>query len=148
HRVSNPAPGAQITELKLFGGRLAIALNTGHSLGGVQAWLQDLDGSHRHLVKGQSQGEADRAYVGLSFDGGAFYFAQICMGDPSACRGHRNAYRYAGGKLTSASIPLDVGGFAQAGGQSYWVTENYGSCVDTEANDAPCVVQREALAFN
>ncbi len=44
------------------------------------------------------------------------YFAQICSGDPSGCPGHGIAYRYASGKLETASVPLDLGGFAQARG--------------------------------
>jgi hypothetical protein len=147
-RVPSPAPGAQVNEVKLFGQRLAIALNTGRALSSVQAWLEELDGTRRHLVRAQSQGEADRQYVGLSFDGGAFYFAQVCEGDPSGCPGHGTAYRYASGKLTKAPVPLDLGGFAQASGQSYWVTENYGSCVDMNADDAPCLVQKATLTFN
>ena len=148
HRVASPAPGAQVSEVKLFGRRLAISLNTGRALGSVQAWLEELDGTHRHLVRAQSQGEADRVYRGLSFDGGAFYFAQICEGDPSGCAGHGNAYRYASGKLTKAPVPLDLAGFAQASGQSYWVTESFGACLNSVAEDAPCLVQKSALTFH
>ena len=147
-RVPSPVTGARITEIKLFGQELALSLNTGRTLNDVQAWLQELDGSRKHLVRAQSSGEAGRRYLGLSFDGSAFYFAQVCEGDPSGCPGHGTAYRYSSGKLTKASIPLDLGGFAQAGGQSYWVTANYGSCVDSNADDAPCLVQKAALTFN
>ena len=110
------------------------------SLGDAQVWLQELDGSRRQLVRKVSSGEADRSFVGLSFDGGALYFAQICSGDPSGCPGHGIAYRYASGKLETASVPLDLGGFAQAAGTSYWVTQHYGDCLDDEGADAPCVI--------
>jgi hypothetical protein len=142
-----PTPRGTISELKLFGGRLAIALNSGASLGDAQVWLQQLDGSRRRLVRKVSSGEADRSFVGLSFDGGALYFAQICSGDPSGCPGHGIAYRFASGRLTKASVPLDLGGFAQAGGSSYWVTQHYGDCLDDEGADAPCVIDKARLTF-
>src|SRR5262249_40150978 len=147
-RVPSPVKGATIEEVRLFGHELAITLNSGHSLGDVQAWLQELDGTRRHLVRQVSSGEADRVFHGLAFDGGALYFAQSCLGDPSGCPGHGFAYRYASGKLTKASIPLDVAGFAQAAGTSYWVTENYGDCLNDVGEDAPCDVQSATLAFN
>jgi hypothetical protein len=84
---------------------------------------------------------------GNSFDGGALYFAQICSGDPSGCPGHGIAYRYRSGKLAKASVPLDLGGFAQAAGTSYWVTQHYGDCLDDEGADAPCVIDRAQLRF-
>ena len=94
-----------------------------------------------------SSGEADRSYVGLSFDAGALYFAQICSGDPSGCPGHGIAYRYRSGRVTTASVPLDLGGFAQARGESYWVTQSYGACLDEQGEDAPCSVERTQLRF-
>ena len=142
-----PTPRGTISEIELFGGRLALSLNSGASLGDAQVWLQQLDGSRRQLVRKVSSGEADRSFVGLSFDGTNLYFAQICSGDPSGCPGHGIAYRYASGKLETASVPLDLGGFAQAAGTSYWVTQNYGSCVDEKADDAPCVVDKAQLTF-
>jgi hypothetical protein len=142
-----PTPRGTISEIKLFGGKLALALNSGSSEGDAQVWLQDLDGSRRTLVRKVSSGEADRSLVGLSFDKRALYFAQICSGDPSGCPGHGIAYRYASGKLATASVPLDLGGFAQAGGTSYWVTQHYGDCLDDEGADAPCVIDRAELRF-
>jgi hypothetical protein len=140
-------PHGTISEIKLFGGRLALSLNSGSTLNDSQVWLQDLDGSHRTLVRKASSGESDRSFVGLSFDGGALYFAQICSGDPSGCHGHGAAYRYASAKLTQATVPIDLGGFAQAGGNSYWVTQHYGACLDDAGEDAPCAVERERLTF-
>jgi hypothetical protein len=142
-----PTPRGTISEIELFGGRLAISLNSGASLGDAQVWLQQLDGSRRRLVRKVSSGEADRSFVGLSFDGAALYFAQICSGDPSGCPGHGIAYRYASGKPAKASVPLDLGGFAQAAGTSYWVTQNYGDCLDDEGTDAPCVIEKAQLTF-
>jgi hypothetical protein len=142
-----PTPRGTISEIDLLGGRLALSLNSGSSLGDAQVWLQRLDGSRRRLVRKVSSGEADRSFVGLSFDGGALYFAQVCSGDPSGCPGHGIAYRYASGKPATASVPLDLGGFAQAAGASYWVTQNYGSCVDAKGEDAPCVIDRAQLEF-
>jgi hypothetical protein len=142
-----PTPRGTISEIDLFGGRLAIALNSGGTLGDEQVWLQEVDGSRRTLVRKVSSGEADRSFVGLSFDGGALYFAQVCSGDPSGCPGHGIAYRYASGKLRTASVPLDLGGFAQAAGSSYWVTQHYGDCLDDEGADAPCVIDKAQLTF-
>jgi len=142
-----PMPRGTISEIELFGGRLAIALNSGATLGDARVWLQEIDGSRRVLVRKVSSGEADRSFVGLSFDGGALYFAQICSGDPSGCPGHGIAYRYASGKTRTASVPLDLGGFAQAAGVSYWVTQHYGDCLDDEGADAPCVIDRAQLRF-
>ena len=148
HRVSMPVKGARIDELSLFGGELGIGLNTGKLPGDVQAWVQKLDGSHRHLVRMVSSGEADRAFVGLSFDGGALTFAQSCSGDPSGCTDHAVVYRYKSGKLTTSAVPpKDVAGFAFAAGTGYWISENYGSCVDQEANPAPCLIQSAPLQF-
>ena len=73
--------------------------------------------------------------------------SQICSGDPSGCPGHGIAYRYASGKTRTASVPLDLGGFAQAAGVSYWVTQHYGDCLDDEGADAPCVIDRAQLRF-
>jgi hypothetical protein len=145
HRV--PTPRGTISEIELVGGRLAIALNSGSSEGDAQVWLQGLDGRRRTLVRKVSSGEADRSFVGLSFDGGALYFAQVCSGDPSGCPGHGIAYRSVSGRLETASVPLDLGGFAQAAGSSYWVTQHFGDCLDDEGADAPCVVERAKLRF-
>ncbi len=147
-RVPSPVTGARISEVKLFGQELAISLDTGRTLNDVQAWLQELDGSRKRLVRAQSSGEAGRQYVGLVLRRRRVLLRADLRGDPSGCPGHGTAYRYASGKLTKASVPLDLAGFAQAGGQSYWVTENYGSCVDINADDAPCLVQKAALTFN
>ncbi|HEY6890286.1 MAG TPA: hypothetical protein VI300_20955 [Solirubrobacter sp.] len=148
HKVAAPGGGgALLYELGLFGNRLAVSLNDGHTEGDAQVWLQELDGTRRQLVRKVSSGEADRSFVGLSFDGGALYFAQICSGDPSGCTGHGIAYRYRSGRVTTASVPLDLGGFAQAGGESYWVTQNYGACLDEQGEDAPCSVERTTLRF-
>ena len=139
--------GALLYELGLLGHQLAISLNDGGTEGDAQVWLQELDGSRRHLVRKVSSGEADRSFVGLSFDGGALYFAQICSGDPSGCPGHGSAYRYRSRRTSTASVPLDLGGFAQARGESYWVTQNYGACLDEQGEDAPCSVERTRLRF-
>ncbi|MDA0159219.1 hypothetical protein OM076_02990 [Solirubrobacter ginsenosidimutans] len=139
--------GALLYELGLLGNQLAISLNDGGTEGDAQVWLQELDGSRRHLVRKVSSGEGDRSYVGLSFDGGALYFAQVCSGDPSGCPGHGIAYRYRSGRVSTASVPLDLGGFAQANGASYWVTQNYGACLDEQGEDAPCSVERTRLRF-
>ena len=148
HKIAAPSGGgALLYELGLFGKRLAVSLNSGHSLGDAQVWLQELDGSRRQLVRKVSSGEADRSFVGLSFDGGALYFAQICSGDPSGCPGHGIAYRYRSGRSTTASVPLDLGGFAQARGEAYWITQHYGDCLDEQGEDAPCSVERSRLRF-
>ena len=115
-----PMPRGTISEIKLFGGRLAIALNSGPSLGDAQVWLQEVDGSRRVLVR---------------------------KVDPSGCPGHGIAYRYASGRTRTASVPLDLGGFAQAAGVSYWVTQHYGDCLDDGGADAPCVIDRAELRF-
>jgi hypothetical protein len=139
--------GALLYELGLFGRRLAVSLNDGGTEGDAQVWLQELDGTRRQLVRKVSSGEADRSFVGLSFDGGALFFAQVCSGDPSGCRGHGIAYRYRSGRSMTAPVPLDLGGFAQASGEAYWITENYGACLDEQAEDAPCSVERTQLRF-
>jgi hypothetical protein len=142
------APRGTISELALHGSELAITLNSGADLGDSQVWLQRLDGTHAKLVRKVSSGESDRWFVGPSFDRGAFYFAQVCAGDPAGCHGHGTAYRYRAGRLTSATVPLDLSGFAQAGGWSYWVTERYGACLDDAGEDAPCTVERTKLSFS
>jgi hypothetical protein len=147
-KVATPGGGgALLYELGLLGNRLAISLNDGGTEGDAQVWLQELDGSRRHLVRKVSSGEADRSFAGLSFDGGALYFAQICSGDPSGCPGHGIAYRYRSGRVSTAFVPLDLGGFAQARGESYWVTQSYGACIDEQGEDAPCSVERTRLRF-
>ena len=143
-----PTPRGTISEIKLFGGRLALALNSGSEPRATRrSGCRRSTARAGTLVRKVSSGEADRSFVGLSFDGGALYFAQICSGDPSGCPGHGIAYRYASGKLTTASVPLDLGGFAQAAGTSYWVTQHYGDCLDDEGADAPCVIDRARLRF-
>jgi hypothetical protein len=144
-----PTPKGGAYDLDLFGNRLALALSTNTDLDNQQLWLQEVDGTRRKLVKKMTMGESGRYFAGPSFDGGALYFAQGCNGDPSGCPGGKGvAYRYASGKLTRASVPsIDLGGFAQAGGNSYWVTENYGDCLDDHGVDAPCVVERDRLTF-
>jgi hypothetical protein len=147
-RVAAPGGGgALLYELGLFGRRLAVSLNDGGTEGDAQVWLQELDGTRRQLVRKVSSGEADRSFVGLSFDGGALYFAQVCSGDPSGCAGHGIAYRYGSGRTTTASVPLDLGGFAQASGEAYWVTQSYGDCLDEQGEDAPCSIERSRLRF-
>ncbi|WP_028063127.1 hypothetical protein [Solirubrobacter soli] len=142
-----PTPRGRIVEINLFGGELALTLNGGTVADNTQVWLQELDGSRRRLLRKVAIGEASRSFVGLSFDGGALYFAQVCSGDPSGCPGHGVAYRYKAGKLTTASVPLDLGGFAQAAGTSYWVTQHFGDCLDDEGATAPCVIERDQLRF-
>jgi hypothetical protein len=141
-------PRGTVYALALRGRRLGLTLNAGTAEGDAQVWLQEVDGSRRRLVRKVSSGEADRSFVGPSFDGNAFYVAQICSGDPSGCPGHGIAYRYAAGRLERASVPLDLGGFAQAGGWSYWVTQHYGACLDDRGEDAPCTVERARLTFS
>jgi hypothetical protein len=47
----------------------------------------------------------------------------------------------------TAPAPVDLGGFAYFGTSAYWMTENFGSCVDDEGADAPCLVQQASLEF-
>jgi len=50
--------------------------------------------------------------------------------------------------VSTAPVPLDLGGFAQASGvESYWVTQSYGACLDEQGEDAPCSVERTRLRF-
>jgi hypothetical protein len=149
HKASKvPTPKGGVADLDLFGNRMALTVTRNTDLDNLQMWLQQVDGTRRKLVKQVTMGESGRDFDGPAFDGGALYFAQTCNGDPSGCAGgHGVAYRYASGKLTRAPVPISLGGFAQAAGSSYWVTQNYGSCVDAATDDAPCVVERERLSF-
>jgi len=79
----SPRPGgggALLYELGLLGKPLAISLNDG----GTRATRRS--GCRSSTARGATwcarlpSGEADRSYVGVSFDAGALYFAQICSG--------------------------------------------------------------------
>src|SRR4051794_28331203 len=53
-------PHGSISEINLSGDELAVSLNSGSTLNDSQVWLQQVDGSHRALVRKASSGESDR----------------------------------------------------------------------------------------
>jgi len=141
------AKRASLWELTLRGRQLAISLVTGTTFDAAAVRLQELDGSRARTLRSVTVGEADRSYVGLSFDGSGLYFAQICAGDPSGCPGHGIAFRYRAGKFATASVPTDLAGFAYSAGSAYWVGENFGECMDNRGQDAPCTIEKGARDF-
>jgi hypothetical protein len=145
-RVPTPKRAA-LFELTLRGRQLALSLVSGRTADAAAVRLQELDGSRARTLRAVTVGEADRSYVGLSFDGAGLYFAQICAGDPSGCPGHGIAFRYRAGKFATAPVPTDLAGFAYSAGSAYWVEENFGQCMDDAGQDAPCAIEKGPLSF-
>jgi hypothetical protein len=125
-----------IDDLELLGGRLAIVQS---EWDGVSVRLRGLDGSRPRTVARRSSGESQPWFIGLSYNTGALYFAQICLGDTAGCSARQTFVRYRDGRYAIARGPVQLAGFAIANNHAYQVTQGFSDCIDDKDN--VCLVQ-------